>query len=565
MSSVVNKSGTRFVPKIRQRRVLSTQGPDSFKASKSKEYDKNVNKSEEQESNDRKEDEDSANNSSDEIEDEEGPKSKKNMQEDVLLLQDTVQNLAVGSSSYMVTQRRRSSRLDSLSSNIAQPVFNSVFNESSATPKSGRRLSNMSNSGLKKMRMNSISENDSALQALKKRRMSVRTSVSKRAGPAHRISIVPVENKKKSETAAEVISIPGCKRDSSYDLFQRTDNLYEKYTIRNLREIPKNIQDTDSSRYMIDESEFTMAELCKPVLPIGEPSENFERAKLASKAKLMKRKERRDIRKRAREEFKSLNSLNREELEKEKEERKKKSDDLMNADIPDFSQKSQVAIQLKMNKDGTMVVDELSTVVDRHKTASIENAQKTKVDENPFENLYNSATYGRNSYTDPWTNEELLKFYKALSMWGTDFNLISQLFPYRTRKQVKAKFINEERKHPVIIELALRSRLPPDFDSYCLDTKKIIGTISDFNGKLEELQKKHENHLKEIEEAKTNAKNEDLKNIKNKDINKKSSGGLMTAQLKTYRKSEIVLGTIDDRRKQIEGEDTATIVTAASL
>ncbi|QLG72500.1 hypothetical protein HG535_0D02080 [Zygotorulaspora mrakii] len=567
MSSVVNKSGVRFTPKTRQRRLLTTArtvqpsivaNEERSQADKSGDGNENEDTAVEtretvsQNAHDASADEDEG--------DEEDEDDNDTYVADTKLgplekLDGTHINakLKVPSTVSSSSRRRHSSRLDSLGgATSAKPLFKPGFNEPSIG-NDGRRLSTISNSTTRKVRLSSISEKDVALQALKRSRMSARTSISKKSGSAHRISIVSRMSSPDANvhTATAVPKSEG-KKESSADLFQRTDSLYEKYTIKNLQEIPKNIQDFDSNRYTLDEEEFTMAELCKPKLPIGEPSENFERAKQACKAKIEKRKLRRELRHKARLEFKSLKSLRKEEQEKELEERKKATEKLLNSDVPE-SQGSHAAIQLKMGPDGKLIVDEDSTVVDRHKNASMENAHKQKLDENPFENLYNSATYGRNAYTDPWTTEELIKFYKALSMWGTDFNLIAQLFPYRTRKQVKAKFVNEERKHTIIVELALQSKLPPDFEQYCIDTKKEIGTVSEFNERLNELKVKHEEHLRAIDAAKANAKEEDLKSFKlsdGDDSKKKTSGGFTRDQLKVYRKSEIVLGTIEEKRKQ---------------
>ncbi|SJM88398.1 related to Transcription factor TFIIIB component B'' [Zygosaccharomyces bailii] len=563
MSSVVNKSGTRFAPKVKPRSVpAAVNNTKTAQSSNHKLVDEDdtvVNST----SNENNPGDKPLNN--DDLKLNDAPPIFDDMQTQIpsslansLSPSQTSTQLPVPHSGSVATQRRRSSRLESLSSSSSsRSLFKAGYDDSPNQISTEGRLPSMSNHVPKKVRISSIPEKDAALQALKRRRMSVRTSSSKKSGSAHRISIVSrIDSPDTSVHTATAISNPESKRESSADLFQRTDSLYEKYTIRNLKEIPKNIQDSDSERYMIDEEEFTMAELCKPKLPIGAPSENFEKAKLAGKAKYEKRKLRRELRRRAREEFKSLKLMNKEVEESELVKRKEAADKLLNTDVPEFSQ-PQTAIQLKLNPDGTMAVDEESTVVDRHRNATFENAHKQRVDENPFENLYNSSTYGRNMYTDPWTSEELVKFYKSLSMWGTDFNLISQLFPYRTRKQIKAKFINEERKHPIIVELALRSRLPADFDQYCLDAKKEIGTISDFNQKLEQIKVKHEEDMKEIEAAKANAREEDSKTVKNAEIvGRKSSGGFRTEQLKAYRKTEVVLGTIDEMKRKQEEEVT---------
>lgn len=61
---------------------------------------------------------------------------------------------------------------------------------------------------------------------------------------------------------------------------------------------------------------------------------------------------------------------------------------------------------------------------------------------------------------DKWTDEENDIFFKALSMYGTDFSMISVLFPHRDRRHIRNKFKKEERERPDEVERALNSRLP---------------------------------------------------------------------------------------------------------
>ncbi|CCK71620.1 transcription factor TFIIIB subunit BDP1 KNAG_0H02060 [Huiozyma naganishii CBS 8797] len=466
----------------------------------------------------------------------------------------------------------RSSRLRSLSKNLEKPHFKPSFNEGrknsvSSPTTTRRRLSSISNNLPRTLKNGQVIESEnSALNTLKRRRLSTRTNISKKSGSTHRISIVP----KIQAPVKKAVKLPDpiARKKGESDLYGRTDEMYEKYQVKNSKEIPKNMKVEDSAKYLIDEDCFTMAELCKRTLAIGEVSDNFERAQEARRMKLEKRKQRRELRMKARDQFKSLQDLTKEEVEREKEERKQKRDKLLNSEFPeDQYRQSTNAPQLKLNKHGDIGLDEESTVVDRHKNATLDNFQKQKVDENPFDNLYNYGTYGRATYTEPWTPDEMVKFYKALAMWGTDFNLLAELFPYRTRRQVKSKFTNEETKHPVMIELALRSKLPPDFDSYCKETRKDLGTVESFNEKVEALQKAHAQNLKELEKAKELASLEDLNNNKDGDtkslINKKTSGGLFSRELKSYRKGEVVLGTIDDAKRKRELEESISEIPAA--
>lgn len=57
-----------------------------------------------------------------------------------------------------------------------------------------------------------------------------------------------------------------------------------------------------------------------------------------------------------------------------------------------------------------------------------------------------------------WSRDDTELFYDALSMCGTDFSLISILFPRRSREQVKGKYKVEERANPSRIAMALKNR-----------------------------------------------------------------------------------------------------------
>lgn len=564
MSSIVNKSGVRFAPKVRQRRTAAAPPV----AAPSKILDLNKEEEEVNDANSETLHEDDPHAVSKDmnirsaslpdsattvVADSQDPLSQSTQHSARLSVPNNGRKLSVTNTSPF--PQRRSSRLDSLSGNSNRLTFKSPYGSTSENP-TERRLSTISNDSLnKRMRLNSITaESDPTLQSLKKRRLSSKGSITKRGGNSHRISVVSKIEPPRDKSASPT-DIEGRSRNGSIDSTE--SGLDKKQTVRTIKQIPRNITQEDSSNYQIDEEHFTMAELCKPYLPIGEISENFERAQAAAKAKLERRKQRKQLRERAKNEFRSIYSLNKEEIEAEKSKRLahqkvlEAEENAINAQSAPAESESHIRMKII---NGVMSIDDESLVLDRHKQAAVDNSTKERKDDNPFENLYNSATYGKGSFTDPWTSEELIKFYKALSMWGTDFNLIAQMYPYRTRKQVKAKFINEEKKHPIMIELALRSKLPPKFDEYCADIKKEIGTVDEFNKKIEELQKQHEEHFKEIELAKTRAAQEDNE-IERKKLeshkNKKSAAGFMSEDLKVYRKQEVVLGTIDDMKRRV--------------
>ncbi|XP_077244286.1 uncharacterized protein LOC143884543 [Tasmannia lanceolata] len=57
-----------------------------------------------------------------------------------------------------------------------------------------------------------------------------------------------------------------------------------------------------------------------------------------------------------------------------------------------------------------------------------------------------------------WSKSDTELLYKAIRQFGTDFAMIQQLFPGRTRHQVKLKYKAEERKHPLEVADALIHR-----------------------------------------------------------------------------------------------------------
>lgn len=58
-------------------------------------------------------------------------------------------------------------------------------------------------------------------------------------------------------------------------------------------------------------------------------------------------------------------------------------------------------------------------------------------------------------HSKQWSKTETFKFYKCLMNLGTDFSMIGQYFPGRTRAQIKRKYKVEERKNPDLVNGAL--------------------------------------------------------------------------------------------------------------
>lgn len=105
--------------------------------------------------------------------------------------------------------------------------------------------------------------------------------------------------------------------------------------------------------------------------------------------------------------------------------------------------------------------------------SSVEVGGRNADDEQLYEEVHEDAsmTATSNSFTERekterWSKEETRQFFKSLQQCGTDFSIIEQLFPSRTRKQLKNKFKKEEKLHPELVALALKASTPLDMAEF---------------------------------------------------------------------------------------------------
>ncbi|CAN4078482.1 unnamed protein product [Withania somnifera] len=71
---------------------------------------------------------------------------------------------------------------------------------------------------------------------------------------------------------------------------------------------------------------------------------------------------------------------------------------------------------------------------------------------------FNYQTYMVKTPCTRWSKQDTETFYEAVQQFGTDLSLIQQLFPGRTRRQLKLKYKKEERQNPFKLHDALTSR-----------------------------------------------------------------------------------------------------------
>ncbi|KAK4347657.1 hypothetical protein RND71_033996 [Anisodus tanguticus] len=71
---------------------------------------------------------------------------------------------------------------------------------------------------------------------------------------------------------------------------------------------------------------------------------------------------------------------------------------------------------------------------------------------------FNYQTYMDKTPSTRWSKQDTQLFYEAVQQFGTDLSLIQQLFPGRTRRQLKLKYKKEERQNPFRLHDALTNR-----------------------------------------------------------------------------------------------------------
>lgn len=167
--------------------------------------------------------------------------------------------------------------------------------------------------------------------------------------------------------------------------------------------------------------------------------------------------------------------------------------------------------QLRLDQHGNIVVEESSLQIDRAAQATRDAVEADE--DNDLTVRINRSTWINDrrrdptdrvpmwkSKSDPWSEEETDRFYDALSMWGTDFYLISKLFVPKTRRQIKLKFTREERLDPDRVNRALNGEIVPmDLQHFAAATGREVSDFKDPRELDEELAREGEEQRAEIE------------------------------------------------------------------
>ena len=116
-----------------------------------------------------------------------------------------------------------------------------------------------------------------------------------------------------------------------------------------------------------------------------------------------------------------------------------------------------------------------------------------------------------------WDVEATDKFYDAITMFGADFTIIQKMFPAKTRRQIKLKFVREERMDPQRIKEAMvgDKKIAMSLSQYARWIGKEESHFKDPKALDAELDAEREKQQKELEDEEKELQ-ENLKRKKEK-------------------------------------------------
>lgn len=142
--------------------------------------------------------------------------------------------------------------------------------------------------------------------------------------------------------------------------------------------------------------------------------------------------------------------------------------------------------------NGQLVLDETSVQVDRRERDVGADGPLETIEESNLTRRVNSATWSKREKTERWDDEETERFYQALGMFGTDFEMMSKMFMGRSRRMLKNKFVVEERRNPRLITAALKKKVPVDMAEYSKLAAREFGDVEEVESQLRKIREEHE-------------------------------------------------------------------------
>lgn len=153
--------------------------------------------------------------------------------------------------------------------------------------------------------------------------------------------------------------------------------------------------------------------------------------------------------------------------------------------------------QIKIGPSGEIILDEQSLIVENAEVAKIkEQIWNSQVVDGNFDTGY--GIYKRVARSHSWSQKETLRFYKALNLIGTDFTVMTQLFPKRNRRELKVKFKKEEKINRHLIDKAIMQPCMYNF----LDLKREVEVEEEEEAFWQKLKEEEDKKMKEDQKTK---------------------------------------------------------------
>ncbi|KAJ6669817.1 hypothetical protein lerEdw1_000366 [Lerista edwardsae] len=209
--------------------------------------------------------------------------------------------------------------------------------------------------------------------------------------------------------------------------------------------------------------------------------------------------------------------------------------------------------RVKVAEDGSIILDEESLTVEVLRTKG----QCVMEENDPIFERGSTTTYSsfrKSYYTKPWSEKETDMFFLAISMVGTDFSMISQLFPHRARTEIKNKFKREEKTNGWRIDKAFKEKKPFDFDFFAKLLEKVLENERRKKEKDAKCQSSKEKISKEEKTAKSQKKR------KAKDVSGQTNHGQDDHQNGRMSDAEL---EVDSGTAEKENEESLSILEQA--
>ncbi|XP_045421786.1 transcription factor TFIIIB component B'' homolog isoform X3 [Lemur catta] len=208
--------------------------------------------------------------------------------------------------------------------------------------------------------------------------------------------------------------------------------------------------------------------------------------------------------------------------------------------------------RVKVAEDGSIILDEESLTVEVLRTKG-----PCVVEENdPIFERGSTTTYSsfrKNYYSKPWSNKETDMFFLAISMVGTDFSMIGQLFPHRARIEIKNKFKREEKTNGWRIDKAFQEKRPFDFDFFAHLLQKVLAEEE------KRKQKSVKNRSLKEKKASKPRKNVKVKKVACEEVNNDPDASVSTKISDTERSPKDVQTVEEENSLTLSGQDSVQV------